>query len=384
MDAAAAIRREALALGFDAVAIADAADAAAGPLEPEGGRLRAWLGAGMHGEMAFMAARTDERAEPRRIIPELRAVVVVAAGYLTADWVAPHAERGGVSRYAWGRDYHRFVQDRLRKLRRRIERLLPGVHAYTTVDTGPVMEKAWAVRAGLGWLGKHGCVITRDFASWAFLGVVLLDRALAPDPPAADRCGTCVRCIDVCPTRAIVAPGVVDARLCISYLTVEHRGPIPRGLRAAVGQRLFGCDDCQEACPWNRLARPAVRADWRPRAGWEPDRLDPVRVATWTRAEHREAAAGMAVNRVGYDGLRRNALVVLGNRGAAARGAVGAIAPLLGDGSAVVRGAAAWALGELGGTEAQRALRDAAAAEPPERDPEVRAELAAALARATR
>jgi epoxyqueuosine reductase len=294
------------------------------------------------------------------------------------------------------------MQRRLRKLRRRTEGLLPGVRAYTSVDTGPVMEKAWAVRAGVGWLGKHGVVLTRDHASFAFLGTMLLDRALPADRPATDRCGTWSACATACPTGAIVAPGVVDARLCISYLTVEHRGPIPRALRAAVGQRLFGCDDCQEICPWNRLARPSLRADWRPRPGWGPpgagdgrgdsQRDDtpshhPARIAAWTLAEWDAATRGMALRRAGYDGLRRNALVVLGNRGAAARaaGVPVAAALLAGDAAPVVRGTAAWALGELGGPEAAAALRRAAAPAPAgERDPEVRAELAPALARAER
>jgi epoxyqueuosine reductase len=378
---AAAIREEALRLGFDAVGFARA------EAHPDIERLRAWLASGAHGTMAWMERDPDRRADPRRSLPEARTVISVAAGYYRGDWPDAGGSPGGahgpgaaaspasgrIARYAWGRDYHKRLRKRLLQLGRAMRRLRPGVRFAFHVDTGPMLDRAWAERAGIGWIGKNANVIRQGVGSWCFLGEIVTDLDLPPSLPAANHCGTCARCLAACPTGAIIAPYRVDARLCISYLTIEHRGAIPIELRPAIGARIFGCDDCQEACPWNRFATPAALPEFAERPDQQAPELIPL--LALDEASFRERFAGTALRRAGRDRFVRNAAVALGNVGD--HRAVPALARTLeGDPDPHVRGHAAWALGRIGGSAAAAALGIALERE---RDPEARREIGYAL-----
>jgi len=349
LNPAARVLAHALDLGFH-----DAGIAAALPLEASR-RYEAWLAAGRHGEMAWLASRKhrERRADPARILRDVRAVVCVALCYAPGRDAARDERLGRIARYAAGEDYHRVMRDKLRVLSRAIEALLPGSRALWYSDTGAILERAWAERAGLGWVGKHSGLLSRRIGSWFLLGEVLVNRELepapaspapAPAPPAAaDHCGTCTRCLDFCPTGAIVAPREVDARRCISYLTIEHRGAIPMELRAQLGDWIFGCDLCQDVCPWNRFA-PETR---------EP-RLEARSLEGFTLARFLELdEAGFAalfdkspVRRTGRDGFLRNVCVALGNRGDTS--AIPALTRAMErDPSELVRAHAAWALEEI-------------------------------------
>jgi epoxyqueuosine reductase len=276
---------------------------------------------------------------------------------------------GRISRYAWGDDYHEVLQSKLRELVSFIERDLGG-RARPCVDTSALLEKGWAERAGLGWQGKHSNVLSKDLSSWFFLGEVVTDLELVPDEPQRrNHCGTCVRCIDVCPTRAIVAPYVLDSRRCISYLTIEHRGPIPRELRPLMGNWIFGCDLCLDVCPWNKFAKAASEASFFPREG----NLEPslIEFARMSREEFQRRFRNSPVRRARYAGFLRNVCVALGNSGTAE--AIPALRRILDHGEPLVRGHAAWALGRLGDGTALRNRRDV------ERDPWVLEEIEAAL-----
>jgi epoxyqueuosine reductase len=330
------VKSAAHALGFDLVGIARAGAAT------HAEHFRAWLDRNYHGEMAYMARRAAERADPRLLVPGARSVVVVAMGY-------PRPDHPGVpvARYALGRDYHNVLIRRLRKLRRAwldATGVADPRDAWVGVDTGPVLERYWAEAAGLGWIGKSGNLVTRTHSSWVLLGTMIVKAELVPDAPHRPMCGTCTACMPACPTAAIVAPGVVDARLCISYLTIEVRGAIPRALRPAVGGHLFGCDVCQDVCPWERFAPGAPN----PALATRPDlaALDPRDVLRLDEAAATARFAGTPLARPGLAGLKRNALVVLGNTGGPAdRDAVRAC---LDDPSPLVREHAVWALGRLG------------------------------------
>lgn len=382
-----AIRAEGFRLGFSAVGFAP-------PEAREAGRRFAeWLREGRHGEMEWMARAPERRsdaslarrgaAEGQRRVE--RAVVVCALNYYAGEPAAAPPGGGVVSQYARGEDYHRVVDDKLRRLADFAEReavaagLLEPRAANgrrrlpTLVDHGPLLEKAFAERAGIGWIGKHSNVIAERGSSWFFLGEVLLPLAIPPDDAAADRCGSCVRCLDACPTDAIVAPYVVDSRRCISYLTIELRGAIPMEFRRAVGNRIFGCDDCQDVCPWNRFA--SVTEE--PRLAPSGDGLHTETLAgllRLTRDEFRERTRRSAIRRAGYAGFLRNVAVALGNTRDPA-----AFAPLseaLDHEEPLVRGHAAWALAEAVPSAAAPRLADRLARED---DPEVRRELRAAL-----
>jgi epoxyqueuosine reductase len=342
MTAADRIRTWALKLGFEAAGIA-----AVEPLEARA-HFEAWLAAGRNGAMGYLAGpkHRERRADPARILPGIRSVVCVALCHEPARDAARDLRLGRIARYAAGEDYHRVMRDRLRGLQRFIgEVALPGARALWYSDTGAILERGWAERAGLGWIGKHSGLLSERFGSWFLLGEILVDRALEPDPPVArERCGTCARCIEACPTGAIVAPYQLDARLCISYLTIELRGPIPRGLRPLVGDWIFGCDVCQEVCPWNRFAPPAREARLHARTleGWTLERF-----LTLDEAGFDALFAGSPIRRAQRAGFVRNVCVALGNRGEA--GAVPALAmALASDPDALVRMHAAWALGEIG------------------------------------
>lgn len=353
------LRARALALGFEAVGIASV-----GPLEARD-HYEAWLAAGRHGGMSWLAStkHRQRRADPERILRPLRAVLCVAMVHTPA--ADPERDRriGRIARYAAGDDYHRLMHERLLALERHARSLVPGSRALWYADTGAILERGWAERAGLGWIGKHTGVLSQTLGSWFLLGEVLLDYEVTADAPVREHCGRCTRCIEACPTGAIVAPYQLDARLCISYLTIEHRGAIPRELRPAIGDWIFGCDLCQEACPWNRFAPQAREARLHARElnGWSLERFLSLDDPTFD-----QLFAGSPIRRTGREGFVRNVCVALGNRGDAS--AVDAlIRTVNGDASALVRAHAAWALAAIA-----------------RRDPGVRTRVTAALAAAGR
>ncbi len=320
--------------------------------------------------MGYMARMTALRAHPRLLWPDARSLVAVAWSYARPD--EPDGRVARFARYARGRDYHRAIGTRLRALARFAKGLAPGLEARMAVDTGPVLERAWAEIAGLGFLGKHNGLIRKDAGNWTLLGELLVNTELVPDRPVVRRCGTCRRCLDACPTGAIPAPYRVDARRCISYLTIEHRGPIPIELRPAIGERIFGCDDCLDACPWNRFAQTAANDEVRARPGLLETPLEEWLVLDETA--FRRTFTGSAVLRARRAGFLRNVCIALGNSGD--RSSVPALGRALGDTDALVRAHAAWALGRLGGAEARAHL---AAALTTESDAETRTEIATAL-----
>ncbi len=338
-----AIRDRALELGFDAVGFAEAALA-----RQAGTDLSEYLARGYHGDMGWLAAHADRRANPRGLWPEAQSVIVVAANYAPLENpldAYPRMRRGGrgtISVYAQNRDYHDVMKKRLRALARWMHEAL-GAQVKLFVDTAPVMEKPIAQLAGLGWQGKHTNLVSRDFGSWLFLGEVYTDLALAPDAPATDRCGSCRRCQDICPTNAFPEPYKLDARRCISYLTIEHKGHIDPGLREAIGHRIYGCDDCLAVCPWNKFATPTRDADFLPRLELTAPRLTDL--AALDDAGFRKVFAGSPIKRIGRDRFVRNVLIALGNSGDA--GLAPAAEALLGDPAPIVRAMAVWALSRL-------------------------------------
>jgi epoxyqueuosine reductase len=381
VTASESIKARALALGFDAAGIARAE-----PLDAQA-RYEAWLAAGRHGEMDYLASdeHRERRADPAKILRGIRSVVCVALCYPPERDEARDRRLGRIARYAVGDDYHRVMKDKLLALQREIAALLPGSRPLWYSDTGAILERGWAERAGLGWIGKHSGLLSEERGSYFLLGEILLDRELEPDaPPPRERCGTCTRCIGACPTGAIVAPYQVDARLCISYLTIEHRGPIPIDLRPAIADWVFGCDLCQDTCPWNRFAPPAreARLHARELAGHSLEEF-----LALDEAGFRETFAHSPIRRAQRSGFLRNVCVALGNRGEAS--AIPALLRALSDDAEpLVRGHAAWALGEIAarrpgdrgaaeGDPVAAALRRAAAGDP---DATVRDEAAAALA----
>jgi epoxyqueuosine reductase len=329
-------------LGFEAVGIAgiDLGGAEAG--------LAAWLEAGFQGEMDYMAKHGSRRTRPAELLPGTRRVISARMGYMPA--AAPAAEnladgrRAYISRYALGRDYHKVLRARLQKLAERIDAAAP--HGYRVfVDSAPVMEAALADQAGLGWRGKHSLLLTRDAGSWFFLGEIYTDLPLPIDPPVTAHCGTCRACLDACPTGAIVAPYRVDARRCISYLTIELRGAIPEELRPLIGNRIYGCDDCQLACPWNRYARLSPEPDFAPRYGL--DRASLVELFAWSAEDFASRMAGSPIHRIGYIRWLRNIAVALGNAPTSPE-VVAALEGRADDPDPLVREHVAWALARHG------------------------------------
>ncbi|HEX2566072.1 MAG TPA: tRNA epoxyqueuosine(34) reductase QueG [Burkholderiales bacterium] len=294
-------------LGFQAVGIADAE---LGDAEP---RLLEWLARGWHGEMEYMARHGALRARPAELHPGTLRVISCRMDYSTTavDELPLERAKAYVAKYARGRDYHKLVRTRLQALCERIEAHAgPFVHRAFS-DSAPVMEVELAARAGLGWRGKHTLLLSRDAGSWFFLGEIYCSLPLPVDEPAEAHCGTCRRCIDVCPTQAIVAPFQLDARRCISYLTIEHKSAIPEELRPLIGNRVYGCDDCQIVCPWNRFAAPSAEADFQARNGLDDATL--VELFAWTEREFDERLRGSAIRRIGYERWLRNLAVGLGN-----------------------------------------------------------------------
>jgi epoxyqueuosine reductase len=358
-----AVRRKAAELGFEKAGIARAGGA------PRGDFFERWLAEGRHATQEYLARAPGRRRDPAEVLPGARSIVCVAKNYQSPGLHSSDPLEGRISRYAWGDDYHGILADRLHELRRFIEGL--GGRAKVCVDTNAVLEKPWAQAAGLGWQGKHSNLISRDLGSWLFLGELITDLDLEPDPPhARDYCGTCTRCIDVCPTRAIVAPYVVDSGRCIAYLTIEHRGPIPRELRPGMGNLVFGCDLCQDVCPWNRFAKASPEPGFGPRDGNLAPKL--AELMGLSREGFAKRFKGSPVKRAKYAGFLRNVAVALGNSGSPE--AVPALERALEHEETLVRGHAAWALGRLG---APAALRGRLAVEP---DPWVREEISLALA----
>ena len=308
----------------------------------------------MHGSMEWMARTVDRRTDPKLVVAGAKSVVLVAVNYHT-DIAPTHvANEACISRYAWGNEYHQVLGGRLESLLSELSSLFPGLNARWYVDTGPVLEKAWAERAGLGWIGKHTNLINRDLGSWIFLGALILDIEVESGRTHSDYCGTCEACIDVCPTDAIVGPYILDSRRCISYLTIENRGPIPREFRHAIGNRVYGCDDCQDVCPWNRFAHegPLV-TEFAPRRNNANPKL--VDLLSMSDAQFRERFKNSPVLRTKRGGFIRNVAVALGNSNDPE--AVEPLVQQLTDADELVRGHVAWALGELGGKCATDALR---------------------------
>ncbi len=344
------VKQAANAAGFDLAGIAAVGDF------PELDRFPEWIAAGHAGEMKYMEARDDagnlKRASLRSVAPWARSVIVCAMNYNTAHPYSTEvhdSERGWISRYAWSReDYHEAVMRRLRVVDARLQQEFASgggkdrafleangsaktapspsgtessrtpaplgdliTHCY--VDTGPLVERVYAKYAGIGWIGKNTCILNQKMGSWLFLGVILTSLELEPDPPAPDRCGTCTRCIDACPTGALIAPYQLDSNKCISYLTIEKRGAIPEEMREGMGRHVFGCDICQDVCPWNRKAPATAAAEFQPREGLVNPALEWL--AEISAAEFRETFRGSPIRRAKRSGLRRNAVIAMGNSG---------------------------------------------------------------------
>lgn len=338
-----AIRAEAEKLGFSACgfARADAADAA-------GLNLKRWLEAGRHGTMGWMESRAHHRVSPRALWPEAQSAIALGMSYAPATdplTLADKGELGRISVYAQGGDYHKTVKKALKALARFIVERAPS-ELKVFVDTAPVMEKPLAQAAGIGWQGKHTNLVSREHGSWMFLGVILTSLELEPDGPADEgvHCGTCTRCLDACPTDAFDGPHRIDARRCISYLTIEHDGPIPHEFRAAMGNRIYGCDDCLAVCPWNRFAEAAAaNRAFLPRAELAAPRL--ADLLALDDAAFREMFAGSPIKRIGRNRMIRNCLIAAGNSGDAAL--LDSVEKHVGDEDAVITEAARWARDHL-------------------------------------
>lgn len=286
--------------GFDLCGIAEA-----GPTDPDG-RLGRWLAAGFHADMHWLARSRAVREDVREKLPGAESVVVVGRNYYS-ERPAKGPGTGRVARYAWGRDYHRVLRKPLRRVARRLDAVEPEARSYCCVDSGPVLERSWAARAGIGAVGKNSLILNREFGSWFFLGVIVTTVRLEPDRPMEDLCGTCTACLDACPTQAIVAPQVVDSNRCISYQTIENRGEVPQAIAERSGDWVFGCDVCQEVCPWNRFRKVTNEADFYPRRDHSNPKLSVLREMS-NEAFAREFE-GTPILRAKAPGMRRNAMI---------------------------------------------------------------------------
>jgi epoxyqueuosine reductase len=357
------IAAEAKALGFDAVRFASA-----DRVEGAGEALEAFLAEGRHGDMAWLAGTAERRKAPRALWPEAQSVILVGLNYGRGGnplAILDERSRGAISIYAQGADYHDVLKARLKPLASRVQALTGG-EVKLFVDTAPLMEKPLAERAGLGWQGKHTNLVSREFGSWLFIGSIFTTAEIAPDPPEEDHCGACRRCLDICPTGAFTAPYQIDARTCISYLTIEHKGHIDRRFRVAMGNRIFGCDDCLAVCPWNKFASNAREAKLSVRATSDNPPL--AELLALDDGAFRARFHGTPIKRTGRDRFMRNVLIAAGNSGYAAL--VPLVEARLADDSPLVRAMAVWALSRL---TPQRfgALRVSHANDP---DPAVRSE----------
>jgi len=327
-------------LGFAAVGIAD------GELSAGEAGLQAWLERGFHGEMDYMAAHGTKRSRPAELVPGTVRIISARLDYFPPAAADPHAvladvDAAYVSRYALGRDYHKVLRNRLQSLAEKISTEVSEHRFRVFTDSAPVLEVELATKSGLGWRGKHTLLLSRQHGSWFFLGEIYTDLPLPVDSPEAGHCGTCQACIDVCPTQAIVAPYTLDARRCISYLTIELKGSIPLELRPLLGNRIYGCDDCQLACPWNRFAQTATLPDFGVRNGLDRARL--VALFAWSESDFNERLAGSPIRRIGHERWLRNIAVALGNASPSSE-VKAALSARLEHPSALVREHIAWAL----------------------------------------
>jgi epoxyqueuosine reductase len=365
-----ALVRSARQQGFDIVRVTRP-DAAAHAKA----RLERFLREGQHGDMAWMARTAEQRGDPRALWPQVRSIIMLGLNYGSADnplAILRRRERGAISVYARGDDYHDVIKPRLKTIARWLIGQAGG-DVKVFVDTAAVMEKPLAQTAGLGWQGKHTNLVSRQLGSWLFLGAIFTTLDLPPDAPETDHCGSCRACLDICPTAAFPAPYRLDARRCISYLTIEHKGPIPHELRPLMGNRIFGCDDCLAVCPWNKYAQVAHEAKLAARAALRAPLL--ADLTRLDQAAFRTLFAKSPVKRLGRDRFVRNVLIAIGN--SADQALAGEAERLLADASALVRGAAIWALGRL---DRDRLGAIAPARRAAEDDPTVEAEWATALA----
>ncbi len=331
-----------LELGFQQVGIADT------DLSTAEHHFQQWLSAGHHGEMGYMSHHGTKRSRPAELVPGTLKIISVRMDYLPMgadpEEILDTPELAYISRYALGRDYHKLIRNRLQRLAKRIEEQVGpfGYRAFT--DSAPVLERPLAIKAGLGWLGKHSNIVNREMGSWFFLGELFTDLPLPVDEEIGDHCGRCEDCIDICPTQAIVAPYQVDARRCISYLTIELHGAIPVELRPLIGNRIYGCDDCLLCCPWNRFASETSTPDFQPRNGL--DAADLVELFNWSEAEFLKRLEGSPIRRIGHDRWLRNLAVALGNVPQSSRQIVQALSARLDHPSEMVQEHIHWALAQ--------------------------------------
>lgn len=330
------------ALGFDQVAITDI------NLERAELHLQEWLRQKRHGDMHYMEKHGVKRSRPAELIPGTLRIICVRMNYLptnTAMLANLNAKnKAYISRYALGRDYHKVVKKRLMKLAHKINTAVADYSYRAFVDSAPVLEKALSEKSGLGWIGKHTLLLNRKAGSWFFLGELYVDIPLPIDEPTSAHCGSCTACIDICPTQAIVAPYQLDARRCISYLTIELKSAIPIEFRPLIGNRIFGCDDCQIICPWNKFAKFTEESDFKPRHGLTDQSL--IALFNWTQAEYEHKTEGSALRRVGYEGWLRNIAVALGNADKTPE-VIAALQSKVAHTSALVREHVAWALAQI-------------------------------------
>jgi epoxyqueuosine reductase len=360
------IKEKALEIGFDLVGISPV-----GPF-PESLFFKEWLSEGFNGEMKYMERNSDRREDVRRVFPEARSVISCGLNYNTEYPYSINKvdkQRGWISRYAWGDDYHEVIKDRLSKLLGFIREVSPvEVKALIYVDTGPVLERVYGRYGGIGWIGKNTCLINQKIGSWIFIGEIITNLELNYDSPVPDRCGTCKRCIDACPTGALVKPYVLDSRLCISYLTIELKGKIPVELREKVGNNVFGCDICQDVCPWNRRAKSSRETSFLPRESLFNPELSSL--SELTEEDFKKVFRKSPVKRAKRRGFIRNVLVAMGNSGN--KRFIPHVKRLLKDADPLVRAHAVWALWKLEGKDALETIKGLLAKE---HDPMVREEI---------
>ena len=346
---AASIKEWARELGFQQAGICEP------QLDEQEAHLQRWLDAGYHGEMDYMAAHGSKRSRPTELVPGTLRVISLRMDYLPGDTRMSQRlaqpEQAYVSRYALGRDYHKLIRKRLQQLAERIQQAIGPFGFRAFVDSAPVLERAIARQAGLGWVGKHSLILNRRAGSWFFLGELFVDVPLPVDAPLdSEHCGRCTACLDICPTQAFVAPYVLDARRCISYLTIELKGPIPEALRPLIGNRVFGCDDCQIVCPWTRFARPSEQSDFQPRHGLDNSSL--AELFLWSEEEFLQRTEGSPLRRAGYQRWLRNLAVGLGNAPSTIP-VLQALRARQDDPSELVREHVAWALRQHAERDAQ-------------------------------